>query len=137
MSKSKKPKHPEPWLRKGRGWFLQLGGRQIKLGDEGERDQAFRRYHELMARPAAAAPLPSPDGPSVLEVTDRFITFCKANKAAGTVEWYHKYLKSFLLHLAERQYTPAQALCPADVTAWTDGKATWSPTTRRQAMIAV
>ena len=29
----------KPWHRKGRGWFLELNGKQIKLADD--RDEAF------------------------------------------------------------------------------------------------
>lgn len=41
---------PKPYFRKGRGLFyLQIDGRQINLGPD--RDEAFRRYHEIMAQP--------------------------------------------------------------------------------------
>ena len=48
-------KFPKPFYRTARNaWFLQVGGKQIKLGPD--RDAAFRRYHELMGQPEAPAP---------------------------------------------------------------------------------
>ncbi|MBI3822045.1 MAG: hypothetical protein HY289_05110 [Planctomycetes bacterium] len=37
----------KPWYRKGRGWFLEPNGKQIRLGDE--KEESFARYHQLMA----------------------------------------------------------------------------------------
>lgn len=44
------PHFSKPWFRQGRGWYLQLSGKQIKLGKD--RDEAFVRYHKLMQSPA-------------------------------------------------------------------------------------
>ena len=44
------PHYPKPFFRAPRGlWYVQLDGRQVNLGPD--RDEAFRRYHDLMARP--------------------------------------------------------------------------------------
>lgn len=46
---------PKPFFRSARNaWFVQVGTRQIRLS--GDRDEAFRRYHELMAAPAEPPP---------------------------------------------------------------------------------
>ncbi len=130
-------KEPQPWLRRGRGWYVQLGKAQISLGPDEK--EAHQRYHALMAkRPkeVKAAEAPKPSDPSTLEVCDRFVTYCRNNRAEATAFWYHKYLKSFLDFLGARQHFPAADLCPNDVTEWTDAHA-WSATTRRGAMIAV
>jgi hypothetical protein len=36
----------KPWHRKGRGWFVELGGKQIKLGD-GRNEWDTRRIFDL------------------------------------------------------------------------------------------
>ena len=51
-------KFPKPWFRKGRGWFVTLNGKQIKLGTD--REEAFAEYRQLIAQPA---PTPRPDAP--------------------------------------------------------------------------
>lgn len=39
----------QPWLRQGRGWYVQHNGKQVFL-DKGN-TLAFQRFHELMSRP--------------------------------------------------------------------------------------
>ena len=42
-------RRPKPWLRKGRGWFVTIDGKQVPLGND--KEAAYRRFHELMAEP--------------------------------------------------------------------------------------
>jgi hypothetical protein len=42
-------KFPKPWHRKGRGWFVTIDGKQVKLGKN--KDEALEVYHRLMADP--------------------------------------------------------------------------------------
>lgn len=45
------PRFPKPWFRKDRSsWYVQLDRKQHNLGPD--RERAFRRYHDLMTRPA-------------------------------------------------------------------------------------
>jgi len=39
-------RHPKPWFRKGRGWFVQLDGNQVNLGRD--KQVAMARFYELM-----------------------------------------------------------------------------------------
>ena len=126
-------KFPKPWFRKGRGWFVQLGGKQLKLGDD--KDEAFRQYHEIMAR---GVPKEAPtSGPSILEIFDRFITFCAAEKAEETTTWYKKHLKSFLDFLGADRHLPIAELAPHHVTDWLLKHPTWAPSTKRGRTICV
>ena len=44
------PHFPKPFFRSDRAvWFVQVGGKQVRLSPD--RDEAFRLYHELVARP--------------------------------------------------------------------------------------
>ena len=46
--------YPKPFFRGDRGlWYVQLNGKQHNLGRE--KDDAFRRYHQLMQAPTPVA----------------------------------------------------------------------------------
>ena len=48
---------PTPFFRKSRSrWYVQINGRQINLGPD--KEEAFRRYHQLMAEAASENPAP-------------------------------------------------------------------------------
>jgi hypothetical protein len=86
------PQYPKPFFRAPRGlWYVQLDGKQINLGPD--RDEAFRRYHDLMARrrdePGA------PVGDSVLAILDAYLGWCQEHRARRTYDWYRDYLQSF------------------------------------------
>src|SRR5262245_14410364 len=101
------PHFPKPFFRpKKNRWSVQLDGKQVVLGTD--RDEAFRRYHELMAerakgekrKPEPAAPL------SVAGVLDQFLDWlshrvAEGTKAERTYAWYLKYLQSFVRHADE------------------------------------
>ena len=81
---------PKPWFRKNRGWFVTVGGRQVSLG--ADKDQAFQRYHKLMAE--APAPAKSRSD-SVLGVFERYLQWCSEHRAPDTYEWYRWRLQLF------------------------------------------
>ena len=67
------PHFPKPFFKKGRGvWYVEIDRQQINLGPD--RDEAFRRYHEIMAKPKPAEKqnstpaIEGPDGASVYVV---------------------------------------------------------------------
>src|SRR4051812_37630929 len=76
----------KPWFRKGRGWFLELGGKQIKLADEEK--EAFERYHQIMAGQAPSTAL-------VSGVIDTFLAWCQTNRDPKTYLWYKIRCQSF------------------------------------------
>ena len=61
------PHYPKPFFKPSRKtWYVQIGPRQHNLGPD--RDEAFRRYHELMAeKPQPPAPTA---GDSVLVIIE-------------------------------------------------------------------
>ena len=124
------PHYPKPFFRENRGlWYVQLHGSQINLGRD--RDEAFRRYHELMARPDEP---PRPKGDSALAVLDAFLGWCRANKADRTFEWYRDYLESFARSIPRD--LAVSELRPFHVQTWLDANPGWG-TGRRGAVIAV
>jgi hypothetical protein len=64
------PHYPKPFFRAPRGlWYVQLDGRQVNLGPD--RDEAFRSYHDLMAR-GRGEPEPA-TGDAVVSILDAFL----------------------------------------------------------------
>ena len=84
-------KFPKPWYRPSRGlWYVTNRGKQQNLGPDQE--EAFRRYHELMARPAETT---RPPAAAVLVITDKFLEWCRQHRAHETYEWYRWRLQEF------------------------------------------
>jgi integrase len=124
-------KFPKPFYRSARkAWFLQVGGKQIKLGPE--RDAAFARYHVLMGGPRPLAP--PVDGTSIPGVLDAFLDWCQRHKAPRTYDWYRGYLESFARSLPPE--LTVRGLKPFHVQQWLDANAGWK-TGRRGAVVAV
>ena len=97
------PKFPKPFFRGGRGWYVQLDCKQIRLtsGPKNADTQrvALERYHVLMARRPAPMPKLSDDGLSVAELFGKFLAWCKFHRSPRTYEWYHDHLQRLLDHL--------------------------------------
>lgn len=86
--------YPQPFWREARkAWFVQVGKRQVRLSpDEGE---AWKLYHELMARPPESPQLsPLPTG-LVVEIIDAFLGWCQDHKARRTYDSYRHLLQTF------------------------------------------
>ena len=69
---------PKPFFKKARGvWYVEIHRKQINLGPD--REEAFRKYHELMAE--AREPSPA-DGRSaaLLEIVDAFLDWTQKNR---------------------------------------------------------
>jgi integrase len=122
-------RRPKPWFRKGRGWFVQIEGKQHSLGRS--KDEAFRRFHELMTRP----PTPVVTGQHVAAILDLFLEWTKSHRAASTFEWYRKRLQWFLKSIPPS--ARVSQLRPYHVQQWLDAHPTWSDTHKRGCVIAV
>lgn len=106
-------KFPKPWLRPSRGvWYVTLDGKQINLGPD--KEAAFTRYHELMARPREKS-LPSDH---VATIADHFLDWVKSNRAAETFEWYRYRLQRFV---DTHPLLTVRELRPYHVERWADG----------------
>lgn len=74
-------RRPTPWLRKGRGWYVQIGGKQVFLG--AEKDEAFGRFHALMLK----GPEQPASAESLLAVLDAFLEWTQQHRAIATYQW--------------------------------------------------
>jgi integrase len=130
-------KFPKPWFREDRKlWYVELAGRQINLGEN--RDEAFRRYHEIMAqhRPGTVPNAPN-ESPAVATLLERFLLWVKANRSEGTLTIYNERLQSFLDSLTNQLLTVAD-FRPHHVQAWVDSHAaSWADGTKRGRIMAV
>lgn len=136
------PHHPGPWYRAPRNlWYVQLNGRQHKLGPHPEGAPAPKKrkgewnpppeileaYHQLMARPPEPAPVVRSG--SVVEIIDKFLTWCRENRAAETHEWYRWRLQLFCDFLKKQKIlnlTVAE-LKPYHIDEFLAGWPGWTP----------
>jgi integrase len=125
----RRDQHPEPFWRSARNcWFVQIGKKQHRLSPD--RDEAYRLYHELMARPADV-PSPSAAPPSHLAIAiiDLFLDWASKNKAKRTYEAYRDHLQTFVDPLPPD--IKVMELKPYHVTHIMDDHAgTWSNNTK-------
>lgn len=120
----------KPWYRKGRGWYLEVNGKQIKLGDD--RKEAFDRYHQLMAGQ-------SPTGIQVSEVLDAFLAWCQQHRASRTYDWHKSRCDGFWQFLKSKNlnFLTVDELKPFHLDDWIAEHPTWNPGMRRGAMLSV
>jgi integrase len=120
----------KPWYRKGRGWFLELNGKQIKLGDE--QDEAFTRYHQLMAGQA-------PTGIQVSQVIDAFLDWCGRHRSTRTFLWNKYRCDSFWKSLKGRNlnFLSVDELKPHHVESWIAEHPTWNGGMQRGAIQSI
>ncbi|MBA3727227.1 MAG: tyrosine-type recombinase/integrase [Armatimonadetes bacterium] len=120
----------KPWYRKGRGWYLEIDGKQVKLADD--RDQAFDRYHKLMAGQ-------SPTGTPVSSVIDSFLDWCMHNRAERTFDWHKERCDSFWQHLKSLGLSvlTVEELRPFHLDAWLRTHPGWSPGMQRGALVSI
>jgi hypothetical protein len=123
----------EPFWRTSRNcWFVHHGSRTVRLSPD--REEAWRLWHELMAKPPEKRHIPSGPDAQVVVIFDAFLDWCLKHKAGRTYDWYHDYLQSFARTLASG-LTVSQ-IKPFHVQEWIDANPTWK-TGKRGAVIAV
>lgn len=103
---------PKPWNRKGRGWFVTLNGRQIKLGKR--RKEAFERYQQLIAKPQKRVIASD----SLLAIIDTFLDWSQKHRAPDTYAWYRDRLERFAQTYPDLRVVD---LRPFHVQEWIDG----------------
>jgi integrase len=124
--------YPKPFFRTSRRlWYVQLDGKQINLGPD--RDEAFRRYHELMARPKPAVRRCG-SGDLVAVLCDAFLDWVQKHRSPATFKWYQDRLQQFVLHHPELRIAE---LKPFHVQEWVDTHPEHAAATKRNNIRAV
>jgi integrase len=134
MGRPKKQNREPFWRSERNCWYVQNGTTQVRLSPD--KDEAWRLWHEFMARPPEQQEAAASSGPDAhaVSVLDAFLDWCQKHKAGRTYDWYLNYLESFARSLPSG-LTVAK-LKPFHVQQWIDGNPTWK-TGQRGAIIAV
>ncbi|TWU64513.1 Tyrosine recombinase XerD [Crateriforma conspicua] len=109
---------PKPFFRKSRKrWYVQIGGKQINLGPD--KEEAFRRYYQLMADAASGIPAvpKTDDNHLVASLCEYFLEWVQRNRSPDTYEWYRYRLQRFVDHHPD---LTAAKLRPFHVERWVD-----------------
>lgn len=126
-------RRPQPWLRQGRGWYVQHNGKQVALGKD--KKLAFKLFHELMIQPA---PKRLRVGDAFIVVCDQFLDWTEKNRAERTYDWYIERLQPFVDFLVSTNPAITCAnVQPYHVADWLNSHTKWNNTTRRASTIAV
>ncbi|MBX3436062.1 MAG: tyrosine-type recombinase/integrase [Planctomycetaceae bacterium] len=122
------PHFPKPFFKKShQKWYVEIRRRQHCLGSD--RDEAFRRYYELMNQPDMPAPPPEAINPTqFVTIVDAFLDWVQKHRSPDTFEWYRYRLERFC-----RKYPDLRAaeLRPYHVQRWVDGYDQLSRTSKR------
>ena len=88
------PHFPKPFYRASRDlYYVQLNGKQINLGRN--KDEAYKKYHQLLAAPAESQPIVQPDNTLVVILCDQFLGWVEKHRAPATYGWYLQRLQCF------------------------------------------
>ena len=121
----------KPWYWKARKiWCIYHKGERIPLGPD--RDEAFRQYHEIMAKPEQKCQ-PVQWG-VVAAILDDFLTWTEENRAPKTYTRYRDFIQSFV---SRHGRLPVADLNASHVTAWLSQQKGWNSTTKRNAITAI
>ena len=119
-------RRPEPWQRKGRGWYVQFNGKQIPLGPD--KDAAFREYYRLLA---SSGDLTQEEMhlAGVPEVIEAFLA-TKSKMRASTLRAYGYHLEPYAQALKTKKFG---SIRPADLEKITESKEVWGQATKHTA----
>lgn len=119
------PRQSKPFFRKQtQSWYFSTKGKQIPLGKD--REKAFKKFYELMARDA-----PTKASDSVAKLCNLYLDWCKQNRSKRTYDSYRMYLSS-LIRSVGTSLTIAD-LKPMHISRWLDENPTWNATSKNTA----
>lgn len=134
MGRPRKQNREPFWFADRGAWYVHVGTTKKRLSPD--KDEAWRLWHELMARP------PEPDkprltGPDVtaLAILDAFLDWCQKHKAPRTYDWYRDFFQYLAGHISHT--LKVTELKPFHLTEAMDAKPDWSNNTRNDFVTAV
>jgi len=117
------------WYRKDRkNYYVTIDGRLYNLGKD--KKLAEKKFHKLMAEEAPQRC----DLISAVEVMDKFLVWCRDQRAQRTFDWYEAHLQVFLDSLADQNI---EAINIKPYHVYEAVKKTWSSSYARGFMVAV
>jgi integrase len=136
MGRPKKQSREPYWLTRRSCWYVHHGTRTIRLSPD--KDEAWRLWHEMMARPVEEAkPERVPTGPDAeaIEILDAFLDWCQGNKAPRTYAWYRENIQKFVSALPDG--LRIAELKPYHLTKAMEPYAHWANNTKHDFISAV
>lgn len=131
-----KKQNREPFWRSDRScYYVQHGTRQVRPSpDKGE---AWRLWHEFMARPPEEKDKPISHGPDTeaLEVLDAYLDWCQKHRAARTYDWNRENIQRFASSLPDG--LKVTDLRPYHLTRAMDAYTHWANNTKHDFIAAV
>jgi integrase len=131
-----KKQNREPFWRSDRScYYVQHGTRQLRLSPD--RDEAWRLWHEFMARPPEPRARHVAHGADTqaIEILDAYLDWCQKHKAARTYAWYRENIQIFSDALPDG--LKVTDLKPYHLTRAMDGYAHWANNTKHDFISAV
>ena len=127
MGRPKKQNREPFWKTDRACYYVQHGTRQLRLSPD--KDEAWRLWHELMARPPEEPKaIVYGDGSLVVEILDAFLLWAEANSSPRTYAWRKENLETFGKSIP-RDLTAAD-LKPFQVTREMNAHPTWGNDSR-------
>jgi len=103
-----------PWFRESKGvWYATVGGKSVSLGVKGDKADAVRAWHRLMAAGVGAKPAPKPV--TVKELVAAFLSDAGTRLKPPTMRLYRLHLGAFGAAVGG---VKADALTPPHVARW-------------------
>ena len=125
-------RNPKPWLRNGRGWYVQLDGKQIALGRH--KAEAFKLYRQLLREPRQRRVRSE----TFFAIGDEFLEWTLQHRAERTYQWYKERLQSFGEYLKPRMPNAAlEDIKPLHIMQWLAEHPGWGSTSQRQAITSI
>ena len=123
---------PRPWFRKSRNtYYVKVDGKQVNLYTS-DRDEAYRRWHEMMA---GQDDQPDWTSQTALAILALHSEWSENHRKPATHRWYQNFLTSFAQSLPRD--LAVSRLKPYHVTQWLDANPKWGISGRRGAITAV
>ncbi|MEZ6133108.1 MAG: tyrosine-type recombinase/integrase [Planctomycetaceae bacterium] len=108
------PRPRKPWFRKSnKRWYVEFDRKQVNLGPD--RNEAFRQFHELMAKPKEERRPRKTAAIALPEIVDHFLEWVHRNRSADTYEWYRYRLERLCMLYPQMA---AERLRPYHIEGW-------------------
>jgi integrase len=121
-------KIPSPWYRESKGaWYVCLDGSQINLGRD--KDEAFRRFHQLMLDRGTQAPGIDPSL-TVGRLAEVYTNDCRHRLKPNPFKMADYFLRSFVALYGSHRAITIKA---RDLDAWVRQHPNWGPSTENAA----
>jgi integrase len=128
VGRPKKQSREPYWLTKRQCWYVHYGTRTIRLSPD--KDEAWRLWHELMAKPPEPDKPRLPTGPDAqaVEILDAFLDWCLKHRAERTYKWARENIQPFAASLPRG--LKVSELRPFHVTQAMEAYPHWSNNTK-------